>query len=302
MDMANLANEQQTELFKAQSMVNSLLTDAAAENAARQFNASSINQVNQFYDGLTAQINQFNVAQSNGMEQFNVSQINAVAEFNANTQNARDQFNAEYRRIIDQSNVEWRRNIALSDTAAINRANEINAANALGITTIEYNNQWQQYRDQLEMAWKTGESALDRENQLAMQVLAKQAQIESAKYAVEVAKYEALGGLTATVLDKGGIAADLGSVLKKLGGGAVTTIQNILGSSSDTWSIIGDYTSDVYANDPAYGWQFFGDGAQNVAIDPEGSYWAQDPSSGDYSMIWSDPATLDDQGFFAGVE
>jgi hypothetical protein len=225
MDMANLANEQQTELFKAQSMVNSLLTDAAAENAARQFNASSINQVNQFYDGLTAQIQQFNAAQTNGINQFNVSQINAVAEFNASSQNARDQFNAEYRRIIDQSNVEWRRNIALADTAAVNRANEINAANALGITTIDYNNTWQQYRDSLEMAWKTSEGAMDREVQLALGVLSKQAAIESAKFAVEAEKAKALGALAAVGLDKSGLLAAGGAaVVSALSGGKTGTV------------------------------------------------------------------------------
>ena len=51
-DMANLSNQQQTELFKTQQRVQSLFTDQAAENAARQFNASSQNQVDQFFANL----------------------------------------------------------------------------------------------------------------------------------------------------------------------------------------------------------------------------------------------------------
>ena len=47
-DLANLSNEQQTELFKGQQRVQALFTYSAAENAARQFNASSQNQVDQF--------------------------------------------------------------------------------------------------------------------------------------------------------------------------------------------------------------------------------------------------------------
>ena len=45
MDMANLSNEQQTTMFAAQAQINAMLSDQAAENAARQFNASSENQV-----------------------------------------------------------------------------------------------------------------------------------------------------------------------------------------------------------------------------------------------------------------
>ena len=52
MDMANLSNRQQTELFKAQQRVQSMFTDQAATNAAAQFNASSQNQTDQFFQNL----------------------------------------------------------------------------------------------------------------------------------------------------------------------------------------------------------------------------------------------------------
>ena len=66
MDMANLSNQQQTNMFQAQQRVQSLFTDQAAENAARQFNASSQNQVDQFFASLTNQVQQFNATQVNG--------------------------------------------------------------------------------------------------------------------------------------------------------------------------------------------------------------------------------------------
>ncbi len=281
MDLTNLSNRQQTALFKSQSMIQSILSDQAAENAARQFNAASVNQVNQFYDGLTAQIKQFNATQANAMNQFNVSQINSVAEFNASQQNARDQFNADYRRVIDQSNAEWRRNIALADTAAINRANEVNATAALGITTIEYNNLWQTYRDQIEYAWKTGENALDRENELARQVLAKQATIEAAKFQIEAAKYQALGNLAAQVFDKGGIAAGIGSFLSGSGAGgfltgAATGIRNLFNMGGSSGSVNWNELTNADQNNPngaAYGWSYYSNGTDTIAIDPNGSVY-----------------------------
>ena len=48
MDMANLSNRQQTEIFKSQQRIQSIFTDQAAENAASQFNATSENQTKQF--------------------------------------------------------------------------------------------------------------------------------------------------------------------------------------------------------------------------------------------------------------
>jgi hypothetical protein len=276
MDLTNLSNRQQTALFKSQSMIQSILSDQAAENAAKQFNAASVNQVNQFYDGLTAQVKQFNATQANAMNQFNVSQINSVSEFNATQQNARDQFNAEYRRIIDQSNAEWRRNIALADTAAINRANEVNANAALGITTIEYNNLWQTYRDQIEYAWKTGENALDRENELARQVLAKQATIEAAKFQIEAAKYQALGNLAAEVFDKGGIAADIGGLIQGAAGVVARGfmgIKNAITGSSTGYTVL---PNPAKAGEANYGWTFASDGTNDIKIAPDGTTYYND--------------------------
>jgi hypothetical protein len=282
MDLTNLSNQQQTALFKSQSMIQSILSDQAAENAARQFNASSINQVNQFYDGLTAQIKQFNATQTNAMNQFNVSQINSVAEFNASQQNARDQFNAEYRRIIDQSNAEWRRNIALADTAAINRANEVNATAALGISTIEYNNLWQTYRDNIEYAWKTGENALDRENELARQVLAKQATIEAAKFQIEAAKYQALGGLAAQIFDKGGIAAAAGSTIIGAVTGLAAGVRNAISGGSSSGVNFNKVTG------PNAGWTYYSDGKDTIGIDPQGSVYYNNTLVADDQLAYTE--------------
>lgn len=287
MDLANLEARQQTAIFKTQSIVNSLLTDAAAENASRQFNATSTNQTNQFFASLSSQVKQFNAQQTNAMAQFNTEQANTVASFNAAQQNARDQFNAENSRIINQSNAEWRRNIALANTAATNRANELNASNALQITVAEYNNLWQKYRDDIEYSWKSGENVLDRENELAKQVLAKQAEIDAAKVQIEVEKYKAMGALTTKVLEKAG-AID---VAGKLGADAIATIKNFAKATGTLLnradvldpSFTGNKvdTSWVLPTDPGYGWSYYDSG---VAISPSGDYYY----NGD--LVWS-PST-----------
>ena len=181
MDMKNLDNEQQSSLFKAQQITQSILSDTAAENAAKQFNASSENQTNQFMATLATNTNQFNAAQKNAMAQFNVDQANSLEKFNSEQQNARDQFNANQRLVIDQSNAQWRRDISTANTAAINAANYLNAQNSQQLTMAEYNNQTQLYRDQVEMAWSSFEKNEDRATQIIVQQIASAGSLKAAE-------------------------------------------------------------------------------------------------------------------------
>ena len=198
-DMANLSNRQQTELFKSQQRVQSMFTDQAATNAASQFNATSQNQTDQFFQNLGAQVSQFNAAQTNAQSQFNAGQTNTVQRFNAELNNQRDQFNAQNQLVIAQSNAQWRRQIATADTAAVNRANELNANAILDISNTAYNNLWNYYGDTMEWAWKSAESELERMNSLAMAELSADAQADAAAAQRSSSSGSALGSLIGTL-------------------------------------------------------------------------------------------------------
>jgi len=198
-DMANLSNAQQTDLFKAQQRVQSLFTDQAAENAARQFNASSQTQVDQFFANLANQVSQFNASQINAQGQFNAGQANTIERFNAELNNQRDQFNAQNQLVIGQSNAQWRREIATADTAAINRANELNAAAILDISKTAYDNLWQYYGDTMEWAWTSAESQLDRINALAIAELDAKTRSSIAGEQGKTAAGNAIGSLIGTL-------------------------------------------------------------------------------------------------------
>ena len=181
MDMANTTNAQQAVMFDAQSRIQSMLTDTAAENASRQFNATSEQQTDQFYSNLKTTVSQFNATQANAQSQFNTGESNAISKFNTEIANQRDQFNAQNRLVIDQSNAQWRRNIATADTAAINRANEVNAKALLDISNSAYNDLWQDYKDKSEWAWTSAESGRDRFSQMAIQRMSADASITIAQ-------------------------------------------------------------------------------------------------------------------------
>jgi len=172
MDMSNLDNEQQMTLFKAQANVSSILSDTAAENAAQQFNATSQNQTDQFFARLATQVSQFNTEQSNAMSRFNAGETNALAQFNAVQRNARDQFNAQNHLIIQQANARWIQSITTAENAAQNQANRDAAMVANNLTRAAYDEVLQRERDILGWAWKSGENAAQRDNNIATATIA----------------------------------------------------------------------------------------------------------------------------------
>ena len=203
LDMANLSNEQQTSLYNAQAINQSLLTDQAATNAASQFNSTSANQTNQFMSNLANQVSQFNSTQANAQEQFNSGETNAMAKFNNEVLNQRDQFNAQNQIAIAQNNAVWRREIATADTAAINRANELNAKAVLDVSNTQYNNLWSFFSDTMEWAWKSAEGEQDRISAIAIAEISKESQQYLANATKSAAGKSALGTMIGTL---GGLA------------------------------------------------------------------------------------------------
>ena len=203
MDMKNLDNAQQATMFKAQAMQQSLFTDQAAENAAKQFNATSQMQVDQFFSNLQTQTQQFNASQSNAMTQFSAGEENAQSRFNSEMKNQREQFNAKNRLVIDQNNVQWRREVATANTASVNRANELNAKSIMDMSDTHMNNLWQYYSDSMEFAWQSAENERDRGNKLAQVKLQGDIKADIADLQNDYNSSLAFGNLIGTFLTAG---------------------------------------------------------------------------------------------------
>ncbi len=199
MKIDNLTNQQQTALVNAQAINQARRTDQAATNAARQLNATSQNQVDQFMSNLANQISQFNATQANAQAQFNTGEANTLSRFNAEVANQRDQFNATNQLAIAQNNAVWRREIATADTAALNRANELNAKAVLDVSNEQYDNLWQFYADNMEWAWKSAENQIDRNNALAIAELDAKTQGDVAARQSKSAAGSAIGNLIGTL-------------------------------------------------------------------------------------------------------
>ena len=185
-DMSNLSNAQQTALFKQQSVVNSILSDQAAANAAQQFNATSENQTNQFFANLAASVNQFNAAQINAMKQFNADEVNTLLEFNAGLQDVRERFNAQNYLVVAQANAQWRQNLATINTAAANESNMEYTRTVNGLTMTALDEIWQRERDILSMAFQMSENNANRANAVVLEKLAAEAARDAAELEADI--------------------------------------------------------------------------------------------------------------------
>jgi len=202
-DLTDLGNEQQSSVLEAQLKQQRLLSNQAAQNAAKQFNATSDNQMQQFVANLESNLRQFNVSQANNMSQFNTTEKNRMAaidagndleaakftkqlslqvdQYNAENEFRREQWNAANAQAIEQSNIQWRRQANLANTAAENAANQEAARQSFQLTTTEQNFMWQQLRDEVSYLRQGYENDQQRRTTLFATALANEGESFSSK-------------------------------------------------------------------------------------------------------------------------
>jgi hypothetical protein len=161
-DTTNLNNKQASNTLTFQANQQKLFTNQAAENAARQFNATSENQVEQFFSTLENSVSQANANRLTAVRQFNAGETNAFNQFIANQELAREQFNANQLASIRAANANWFRSIATINNGNQMAANSFAAQATLGLREKEYNQLWQKRRDDASYIFSSTEAGLDR--------------------------------------------------------------------------------------------------------------------------------------------
>tara|TARA_R110002050_G_scaffold282200_1_gene430041 strand:+ start:315 stop:2669 length:2355 start_codon:yes stop_codon:yes gene_type:complete len=184
LDMKEFDSTQANSVIKHQTAVQSILTDAAQENATEQFNATSENQGKQFITNLKTQVAMANTAQENAIAQTNAqletqasiasaaeetrvaianaAEENAVKKYNMNVSEARETANAANAVVIAQANAVWRQNAETLDTAAQNDANKTYAQEITNLNNKAIDEIWQRERDVMDQVNENTESSKDR--------------------------------------------------------------------------------------------------------------------------------------------
>lgn len=158
MDMKNLDNEQQANVINNQSRIQSILEDAKAENVKNQFMAQSQNEVDQFYASLNTQISQFNSSQTLDAD-----------KFNATLEDSRQKFYSEQQYNIAVANANWRQQVQLQDDQQRFEGATIDVKNRIDLGVNALNQLWDRSDALLDYAFKSSESAKDRQAQITLQ-------------------------------------------------------------------------------------------------------------------------------------
>lgn len=170
MDMKNLDNKQQAAVINNQARIQSILTDANAENVKGQFMAESQNTLDQFYSSLNTQISQFNASQTLDAD-----------KFNSTMEDSRQKFYSEQQYNIAVANANWRQQVQLQDDQQKYEAATTDVKNMVDISVNQLNQLWDRSDALLDYAWKTSEGEKDRAAQIAIAQLGAQSQMAMAK-------------------------------------------------------------------------------------------------------------------------
>ena len=172
MNLQNLRNRQET-----------MLSNTAASNVAKQMNAQSVNEVNKFMSSMRDGVLKFNETTKNAMDQVSAIEANranlSTSQFNAQKaqemslvyaqrEDQANKFNAENAIRIQKSNAEWYRTTSTANTAQINAANMVNAQNYFNLSAQAHADLLQRSRDVFHWANQTAENDRDRAFQLTM--------------------------------------------------------------------------------------------------------------------------------------
>ena len=168
MNLQNLRNRQET-----------MLSNTAASNVAKNMNAKTANEVQMFMNTMRDGVLKFNSTQHDAMSKFNAVQGTETSKFNAAQSNvanqfyaqmddAAEKFNATNTLAISKTNAEWRRTINTANTAAVNTSNMVNAQNAFNMSQQAMADLWQRSRDVFNWANQSADNSKDRAFQMAM--------------------------------------------------------------------------------------------------------------------------------------
>ena len=168
MNLANLSNEQKAEEINKQNRVLALFEDSKAVNTQRMFDAQAKNDFEKFYDQLNVQVQQYNATAKDNWTKWEKGEINDNAEFNATLENNREQFYQTMQYNIDLANAKWRQAVTLKNTELQFEAASADAKNMFNLSTEALNQLWDRADAIFDYAWKSSESALGRDNSIAI--------------------------------------------------------------------------------------------------------------------------------------
>jgi len=105
---------------------------------------------------------------------------------------------------IEASNTQWRRQITTINNATENAVNQFAAQSTLTYDLTEYQQLWQQYRDDAARIFSTSENAKDRETNIAIAQLSSDDSRANRKAASRTSLISGVASIAGSILGGGG--------------------------------------------------------------------------------------------------
>lgn len=239
MKIANLTNEQQSNVLDAQLRFQALFEDAKEENLAARFDITNQLDRDKWFTTLSANVGMFHDEQANAMARFNAGELNAGERFNAELEKAMFVFEKEHNFQIDQSNAKWRQAVTMQNTQNSFEAALQDAKTILSLNSEAMNHLWNRSDMQFNYLATSTENQKDRDlkmfqMKLEAQIAAMKAKAEQ-KGALFGAIGNVLGSVAGSMFGSGGMfgasAAAAGGTAAAAGGGGF--LASLLGIFSD---------------------------------------------------------------------
>ena len=183
MNLQNLRNRQET-----------MLSNTAATNVAKQMNAQSVNEINKFMSSMRDGVLKFNETTKNAMDQvsaieankanlsnsqFNAQRAQEMSLVHAQREDQANKFNAENAMGVQKANAELYRATNTANTAQNNADNRINAGNYFNLSAQAQADLLQRSRDVFHWANQTSENDRDKAFQLTMYAMQQDAYMQA---------------------------------------------------------------------------------------------------------------------------
>jgi hypothetical protein len=189
MNLENLRNRQST-----------MLSNTAATNAAKQFDAKNKQEIDQFMASFRDRMVRFNVEQSNEMSRFGADQTNSGNQFYDKMQNETDKFLAQNKMTVAKSNAEWRRTLNLANTAAANASLQQDVQNRFNMSQQAQADLWQRARDAFHWANQSSENEKERASKIAFYALGREDFLDDRGHDEKAALFAGVGRFASDLL------------------------------------------------------------------------------------------------------
>ena len=218
MNLQNLRNRQET-----------MLSNTAATNVAKQMNAQSVNEVNKYMSSMRDGVLKFNETTKNAMDQvsaieankanlsnsqFNAQRAQEMSLVHAQREDQANKFNAENAMGVQKANAELYRTTNTANTAQQNADNRINAQNYFNLSAQAQADLLQRSRDVFHWANQTAENDRDKAFQMTMYTLQQEDYLKNIDQAQKDNLFTGIGNFAFDIF-KGYVA---GQVLNTQGG------------------------------------------------------------------------------------